>query len=159
MDVFECIRTRRTVRNFKPDPIPQEIVHKILQAARWSPSSSNAQPWHFVAIQNRETIKQLGEIATQGPFIADAPLIIVVVMDDQSWGCVAIPQEDEYGAQFEMDLPERDWAGVCRSLGGFGVRAETADELAQAMHAALSSGKPAVVHVPIQMVLSPFMVG
>ena len=81
MDVFECIRTRRTVRNFKPDPIPQEIVHKILQTARWSPSSSNSQPWHFVAIQNRETIKQLGEIATQGPFITDAPLIIVVVMD------------------------------------------------------------------------------
>ena len=85
--------------------------------------------------------------------------IIVVVMDDQSWGCVAIPQEDDYGAQFEMDLPERDWAGVSRALGGFGVRAETADELAQAMHAALSSGKPAVVHVPIQMILSPFMVG
>lgn len=81
MNVFECIRTRRTVRSFKPDSIPKEIVHNLLQSARWSPSSSNSQPWHFVVIQNRETIKQLGAIATQGPFIAEAPLIIVVLMD------------------------------------------------------------------------------
>jgi nitroreductase len=81
LDIFNTIRTRRTVRNFKPDPIPQEVLHKLLQTARWSPSSSNTQPWHFVVVQNRETIKKLGEIATQGPFIADAPLIIVVLMD------------------------------------------------------------------------------
>jgi nitroreductase len=81
VDIFNTIRTRRTVRNFKSDPIPQEVVHKLLQTARWSPSSSNTQPWHFVVVQNRETIKKLGEIATQGPFIADAPLIIVVLMD------------------------------------------------------------------------------
>ena len=83
--------------------------------------------------------------------------IIVVVMDDQSWGCVAIPQENDYGAQYEMDLPERDWAGFARSLGGFGIRVETAEELEQAMHTAHASGKPAVVHVPVQSVLAPFM--
>ena len=75
--------------------------------------------------------------------------IITVVIDDQSWGCVAIPQENDYGAQFEMGLPQRDWAGVSRSLGGFGVRVETTE--------ALASGKPAVVHVPVRSVLSPFM--
>jgi nitroreductase len=47
MDVYECIRTRRTVREFKPDPVPEAIVQKILQAGRWAPSSSNTQPWHF----------------------------------------------------------------------------------------------------------------
>jgi|TARA_B100000809_G_scaffold244937_1_gene271359 nitroreductase len=81
VDIFNTIKTRRTVRDFKPDPIPKDIVHKLLQTARWSPSSSNTQPWHFVAVQNRETIKKLGEIATQGSFIGNAPLIIVVVMD------------------------------------------------------------------------------
>ncbi len=82
MEVFDCIRTRRTVRAFKPDPIPPETVHRILQSARWSPSSTNSQPWHFIVVQDRETIGKLGDIATQGPFIADAPLIIVVVMDN-----------------------------------------------------------------------------
>lgn len=82
MEVFDCIRTRRTVRAFKTDPIPPETVHRILQSARWSPSSTNSQPWHFIVVQDRETIGKLGDIATQGPFIADAPLIIVVVMDN-----------------------------------------------------------------------------
>ena len=54
MDVYECIRTRRTVREFKPDPVPEAIVQKILQAGRWAPSSSNTQPWHFVVVSARE---------------------------------------------------------------------------------------------------------
>ena len=66
MDVYECIRTRRTVREFKPDPVPEAIVQKILQAGRWAPSSSNTQPWHFVVVSARETIAALGRIATQG---------------------------------------------------------------------------------------------
>ena len=74
MDVYECIRTRRTVREFKPDPVPEAIVQKILQAGRWAPSSSNTQPWHFVVVSARETIAALGRIATQGPFIGQAPL-------------------------------------------------------------------------------------
>ena len=65
MDVYDCIRTRRTVRDFKPDPVPDTVVHNILQAARWAPSSSNTQPWHFIVIQNRETLTTLGRIATQ----------------------------------------------------------------------------------------------
>ncbi len=73
MEVFECIRRRRTVREFKPDPIPEEVVYKILQAGRWAPSSSNSQPWHFVVVQARDTLKKLGEMATQGSFIANAP--------------------------------------------------------------------------------------
>ncbi|HAL47375.1 MAG: nitroreductase [SAR202 cluster bacterium] len=82
MDVFECIRDRRTVREFKPDPVPEEIVDRLLQAARWAPSSSNSQPWHFVVVQERATIEQLGVIATQGPFLGEAPLAIAVVMSD-----------------------------------------------------------------------------
>ncbi|HJO81946.1 MAG: nitroreductase family protein [SAR202 cluster bacterium] len=84
MDVFECIRDRRTVREFKPEPVPEEIVERLLQAARWAPSSSNSQPWHFVVVQDRETIAQLGAIATQGPFLGEAPLAIAVVMSGAS---------------------------------------------------------------------------
>jgi acetolactate synthase-1/2/3 large subunit len=83
--------------------------------------------------------------------------IIIVVMDDQKWGCIAIPQKLDYGAEFEMDLKERDWPGFARSLGGFGIRAETVPEIGDAMRAALESGKPALVHVPVRSVLSPFM--
>jgi nitroreductase len=99
MDVYDCIRTRRTVREFKPDPIPDEIVHKILQAGRWAPSSSNTQPWHFVVIKNRDTIAAIGKIATQGPFIEQAPLAIAIVMEN-----ARRPQLDAGRAIQQMEL-------------------------------------------------------
>jgi nitroreductase len=63
MEVYECIRARRTIREFKPDPVPEEVVYKILQAARWAPSSSNSQPWHFIVITDRDTLDAIGRTA------------------------------------------------------------------------------------------------
>ena len=45
MDVYECMRTRRTVWECKPDPVPEAIVQQMLHAGRWAPSSRNTQPW------------------------------------------------------------------------------------------------------------------
>ena len=81
MDVYECIRSRRTVREFKPAPVPDEIVHKILQAARWAPSSSNSQPWHFIVVENRDTLRQLGALVRTGSYVAQAPLVVVVAIE------------------------------------------------------------------------------
>ncbi|GIS95760.1 MAG: hypothetical protein CM1200mP22_29970 [Dehalococcoidia bacterium] len=69
MEVYQAIRSRRTGRDYKPDPIPQELIKKILQCARWSPSSSNTQKWSFIAIQNLDTLSELGNICKQGPFV------------------------------------------------------------------------------------------
>ncbi|MGI9371183.1 MAG: nitroreductase [Hyphomicrobiales bacterium] len=46
MDVLEAIETRKSIRAFKPDPVPQETVHKILEISQRSPSGTNTQPWH-----------------------------------------------------------------------------------------------------------------
>jgi nitroreductase len=81
MEVYQCIRTRRTIREFKTDPVPDEVVYKILQAGRWSPSSSNSQPWHFIVIKERATLEAIGRIATSGSFIGQAPLAVAIVMD------------------------------------------------------------------------------
>ena len=99
MDVYECIRTRRTVREFKPDPVPDTIVHKILRAGRWAPSSSNTQPWHFVVVKDRETIAAIGRIATQGAFIGQAPVAIAIVMEN-----AGRPQLDAGRALQQMEL-------------------------------------------------------
>ncbi|MFO7652388.1 MAG: nitroreductase [Candidatus Krumholzibacteriia bacterium] len=50
MDVLELIRSRRTVRRFKSDPIPQAVLGEILEAAMWAPSHGNTQPWEFIAV-------------------------------------------------------------------------------------------------------------
>ena len=81
MSVLECVRTRIETREFKPDPVPEAVLQMILEAGRWSPSQRNRQPWHFIVVQDRETLTQLGAMAPSGPYLADAPLAIAVVTD------------------------------------------------------------------------------
>jgi nitroreductase len=99
MEVYECIRTRRTIREFTSAPVPDEIVYKILQAGRWAPSSSNTQPWHFIVVRERATIAAIGKLATQGAFIGQAPLAIAIVMEN-----ARRPQLDAGRAIQQMEL-------------------------------------------------------
>ena len=99
MEVYDCIRSRRTVRNFKPDPVPNRILNRILRAGRWAPSSSNVQPWHFIVIKEPATLKAMGGIATQGTFLEQAPLAIAIVMEN-----AARPQLDAGRALQQMEL-------------------------------------------------------
>lgn len=81
MDVFDCIVSRPAVRNFCPDPIPADVVRKILQAGRQAHSQRNRQPWRFVVVQRRETLGQIGALASSGPYIANALLAIALVIE------------------------------------------------------------------------------
>ena len=99
MDIYECLRSRRTVRQFKPTPVPEPTLAKILNAARWAPSSRNEQPWHLVVVRNRETLAQIGQIAGTGSFIADAPLAIAIVMENADQ-----PQMDAGRALQQMEI-------------------------------------------------------
>ena len=60
-DFLELARRRRSIRRFKPDPIPDEDIKKILEAARWAMSGANAQPWEFVIIKDQETKERMVE--------------------------------------------------------------------------------------------------
>jgi len=80
MHVSDAIRTLLAVRSYQDRPIPDEVVRRILEAGRLSPSAANKQPWHFIVIQDPATIRQLAALAPSGPYIAGAPLAIVVVV-------------------------------------------------------------------------------
>jgi nitroreductase len=80
MDVREAIRTLRAIRAFQEAPVPQDIIREVLEAGRLSASASNGQPWHFTVVENRETLERIGDIATTGPYIAQAPVAIVVTV-------------------------------------------------------------------------------
>jgi len=51
---LELVKQRRTIRRFRPDPVPDEYVDKIIEAARWAPSGFNSQPWEFVVIKDNK---------------------------------------------------------------------------------------------------------
>lgn len=61
-EFLKVIKNRRVVRRFKPDPVPDEYVNNILEAARWCPSGANSQPWEFIVVKKAETKKKLAEI-------------------------------------------------------------------------------------------------
>ncbi len=61
--VFEVIKNRRSIRKYKPDPIPRDTLERLMEAARWAPSGENAQPWRFVIVEDREKIKAIGKVA------------------------------------------------------------------------------------------------
>jgi nitroreductase len=81
MDVFEAIRTLLAVRSYRPTPIPDAVVRRIVEAGRLTGSGMNRQPWHFIVVREPDTLRRLGALASSGPYIAQAPLAIVVATD------------------------------------------------------------------------------
>jgi nitroreductase len=81
MDVFEAVRTLLAVRSYQDTPVPDAVVQKIVEAGRMTASGMNAQPWHFIVVQNPGMLHQLAALAPTGPYIAQAPLAIVVAID------------------------------------------------------------------------------
>ena len=81
MEVFEAVRTVLAVRSYEEKPVPADIVRRILQAGRLTGSSMNGQPWQFIVVENRDTLRQLGRLARSGPYIAQAALAIVVAIE------------------------------------------------------------------------------
>ena len=70
MDLLEAIYNRRTVRSFRPDPISDDVLEKILEAGTWAPSHGNNQPWEFIIIgqETREKLlKSYREMMEAGP--------------------------------------------------------------------------------------------
>ena len=81
MDVFDGIRTLLAVRRYLDRPVPEAVIRKILEAGRLTGSAMNLQPWRFIVIQEAETLRRLGALARSGPYIAQAPLAIVVAVE------------------------------------------------------------------------------
>jgi nitroreductase len=84
MDVLEAIKGRRSIRAFKNQAVPAEIVEKLIDAARWAPSAGNIQPWEFIIVRKPEIKRRLAEAALDQTFIEEAPVVIVVCADEDS---------------------------------------------------------------------------
>ncbi|KYK34745.1 MAG: hypothetical protein AYK19_02410 [Theionarchaea archaeon DG-70-1] len=83
MNVFDVMRNRRSIRKYKKDPVEDEKVIKCLEAARWAPSASNRQPWHFVVVTDQEMRKTLADMHPYGRFMKESPVVIVVLCDPE----------------------------------------------------------------------------
>lgn len=82
MDAIEALKTRRSVRTFKSDPVPREIIEDIIDCARMAPTAMNMQPWEFVVVTDAEMRERIADITDYGKFIAEAPVCIAVFCKD-----------------------------------------------------------------------------
>lgn len=81
MDTLTAIFTRRSVRDFRPDPVSEEDVKDLLKAGMQAPSAKNEQPWHFIVIDDPELLHAIPEFHPYSKMLMDAPLAILVCSD------------------------------------------------------------------------------
>ena len=81
MDSLEAIHTRRSIRKYLDQPVPEELVQKLLAAAMQAPSARNQQPWQFVIIDDRATLDKIPGFMPNAAMAANAPMAIMVCGD------------------------------------------------------------------------------
>jgi nitroreductase len=79
MNVTEAIRSRRAVRQFRAESVPEELIQQIIEAGGRSQSSKNTQPWQFVLIQNRTTLDALAKMGDFAGHLAGATFAVALV--------------------------------------------------------------------------------
>ena len=77
MDVFEAIQKRKSVRSYKPTPVPADKLRKVLEAARLAPSAGSVQPWHFIVVMDPDKRRKIARGCRFGRFLAESPVVIV----------------------------------------------------------------------------------
>lgn len=82
---LEAVEARRTIRDFLPEPVPQEVLDRCLDAARLAPSSSNLQPWEFVIMRTPEARAQANRICLDQTSAQTAPLLLAIVAHRDTW--------------------------------------------------------------------------
>lgn len=114
-DRVSFLRTLRAVRSFRPDPVPREVVHDLLEVARWSGSASNKQPWEILVVRERDTLRSLASVGGYAGHLAGAPLGIVLVMAGER------PEQETYdeGRLAERIMLAAHAHGVGSSIGWF----------------------------------------
>ena len=125
-DVLKTLKSRRTIRRFKPNPIDDEMLQMILEAGRWAPSFSNLQPWRFIVIKDQGLKNELDKAARESVLhlgINEAPVVILVCVDRRIDPLHAI--EAGSAATQNMTLAAHSLGLGAGWIGIWGTEAET----------------------------------
>jgi hypothetical protein len=109
---LDPIRRVSQIRQYASDPVPDDVVDKLLELARWTGSSKNSQPWRFVVVRDKERLKKIAALRSNINWLAGAPLGIAIVLDGAS------PMSEAYD---EGRLTERLLSGATMLGYGGGV--------------------------------------
>jgi nitroreductase len=78
------IRRVSQIRQYSADPVPDDVVEELLELARWTGSSKNSQPWHFIVVRDKEKLRKIAALRPNINWAADAPVGIAIALDGAS---------------------------------------------------------------------------
>lgn len=81
METLEAIKTRRSIRQYKKEAVPDDILKEILEAGMSGPTGGNNKPWQFIILNDPEILQKIPKVHSGAPFTPDAPLAILVCGD------------------------------------------------------------------------------
>ena len=105
MPDLDVIVSRKSIRRYKPDPVPDEMLDKVLEAARWAPTGENYQPWRFIVVRDQATRNRIADLARLGGGSRMT-----------AWYCMGHMQE-----RFAASRTRRSAPRCCASCTGRGV--------------------------------------
>ena len=79
--LIRLVRTVRQARRYRPDPVPDKVLAELLEVARWTGSSRNTQPWHFLVVTDKAQLRAVSELRPPINWVAGAPLAIAIILD------------------------------------------------------------------------------
>jgi nitroreductase len=86
--LLTLLKSRRSIRRYRPDPVPDEMIEQLLEAGRWAPSASNRQPWAFVVVRDEAIRREVAQHAAyyfiRWAHVEEAPLLIVLCGDGRN---------------------------------------------------------------------------
>ena len=115
MELKDAIRKRESVRDYEDKPVPEEKLHKVLEAARLAPSASNRQQWKFIVVREAKKRRELSQAAGGQSHLAEAPIVIAAVSTnpDRIMSC-GIPA---YAVDLAIAVDHMTLAAVDEGLG------------------------------------------
>ncbi len=138
MDVFQAMNKRQSIRSFKGEPIEQEDIEKIVEAARIAPSARNIQPWKLIVVQDPNLLEDLVEVCKGQEFVKDCGAFVIGLIEDSKWaevdlsiamdhlcleavelgyGTCWIGAFDKKKLRDLIDIPEKYESLVCMTIG------------------------------------------
>lgn len=115
MDIYELIEKRRSVRVFRDDPIPDDILERILNAGRMAPSAHNAQDYKFIVVKDPSIKKEISNACSGQKFVSEAPVIIAGVSTNPDYLLTSgVPS---YGLDMAIALDHMTLAAVEENMG------------------------------------------
>ena len=82
MNLFELIKTRRSIRRFTDEPVSDEFINNIIEAGTWAPSGKNNQPWKFAIIRDKDVKSQIADLTHYSKCVLSANVLIAVFLDN-----------------------------------------------------------------------------